>query len=60
VEKKLLFLPFLDYFLAFLPIFSQLKTFPRNLSARIIIVLNATFLPNFTILGLLSAEISSG
>jgi len=44
----------------FLLIFSQLKTFSKNLSAHIIIVLDATFMLNLTFLGLLSLGISFG
>jgi len=39
--------------------FPQLKTFSR-ISARIILVLDATFVPNLTFLGLLSPEILFG
>jgi len=46
------------YFGVFLQILSQLKTFSKNRSARIILLLNATFMPNLTFLGLLGAEIS--
>jgi len=49
------------YFLAFFCKFCQnYTTFPRNRSAHIILVLDATFLPNFTFLGLLSPEIPFG
>jgi len=34
--------------------------FSKNLSARIILVLNSTFAPHLTFLGLLSPEISFG
>jgi len=44
----------------FLQILPQLKTFPKNLSVRIILVLDATVVPNLTFLGLLSPEISFG
>jgi len=42
------------------PILPQLKTTSKNLSARITLVLDATFVPNFTFFGLLSHEISIG
>jgi len=47
-------------FFAFLPILPQLKNFSRNLSACIILILDAIFLPNLTFLGLLGPEISLG
>jgi len=46
--------------LPFLLTLPQLKKFCRNLSAPIIPVLRATFVPNFTFLGLFSPEISFG
>jgi len=45
-------------FLAFLQILPQLKTFPKNQNACIILILDATFVPNLTFLGLLNPEIS--
>jgi len=36
------------------------KAFPENLGARIILVLDAAFVPNLTFLGLLNSEILSG
>jgi len=46
---------FWSVFLRFLLILPQLKSFyPKNLSACIILVLDATFVPNLTFLGLLS------
>jgi len=52
----------LNLFLFFFANFAKLKTFCKNLSASIILVLelNATFVPNLTFLGLLSSEISFG
>jgi len=48
-------------FLAFFANFATIrKLFSRNLSARIVHVLDATFMPNLTFLGLLSFEISFG
>jgi len=40
--------------------FATIKNFSRNLSTHIILVLDATFVPNLTFLGLLSPEISFG
>jgi len=51
------------FFLAFLRFFANfatVKKLSRNLSARIILVLEAAFLLNLTFLGLLSPEISFG
>jgi len=59
VEKNVHFLAFLAYFWHFLQILPQLKTFfPKNLSARIKLVLDATFLPSLTFLGIFISEIS--
>jgi len=53
-----LFLAFLAYLGVILQILPQLKTFFKNLSAPIILVLDASFVANLTFLGLLSREIS--
>jgi len=51
----LAFWPILAFFLQISP---QLKTFSKNLSVRIILVLDATFVSYLTLLDLLGAEIS--
>jgi len=56
-EKRTYFWQFLAYFLRFLP---QLKNFFRKLSVCIILVLDATFVPNSTFVGLLRPEIPFG
>jgi len=54
-------LVFLVYFWRFFCKFCHnWRTVSKNLSAHIILVLNATFAPNLTFLGLLSPEISVG
>jgi len=50
----------LAYFSRFLQILSQLKYLFQNLSARIIFVIDATFVPHLTFSGLLSPEILFG
>jgi len=47
-------------FLAFLANFDTIKNISKNLHACIIIILDATFVPNLRFLGLLSPEISFG
>jgi len=54
------FLAFFGLFLYFLQILLQLKTFSETSSVHIILILDATFVPNLTFSGLLSPEISLG
>jgi len=62
VKKNVLILViFLAIFAGYFANFAtQLKNFFRKLSARIILVLDATFVPNLTFLGILRPEISFG
>jgi len=55
VENNVLTIAILAYFLQIMP---QLKTFSKHLSAHIILILDATFVPTLTFLGLLGPEIS--
>jgi len=58
-EENSLFI-FQPIFRCFWKILLQLKSFFKNLSACIILILDATLVPNLMFLGLLSPEISLG